>query len=242
MASVKTWNGLAVANLKTFNGLAKANVKTINGLGMSTLKNGLVACYEHNETSGTSLVDAYASLNGTIVGSASLNQTGKIGSCINYNIATTSYADLSARYANLATTYGTFSGWINVNDSYTRQILLSRYFQINAGEYQFNANGAGSYVYNSISNGWKHIVYTRDTDNNTRLYINGSLVNTWSSSYFYYDGYSYLFLGANNLDGSPAYSDESASIDQCAFWNRALTASEISQLYNSGNGLAYTSW
>ena len=30
-----------------------------------------------------------------------------------------------------------------------------------------------------------------------------------------------------------------ARIDEAAFWNRALTAAEVSLLYNSGSGLVY---
>mgnify|MGYP000494069415 CR=1 FL=1 len=33
-----------------------------------------------------------------------------------------------------------------------------------------------------------------------------------------------------------------ATVDEAAFWKRALSAADVTTLYNSGNGLAYANW
>ena len=84
--------------------------------------------------------------------------------------------------------------------------------------------------------GWYHVVLTFSSSV-TRLYINGSQEDSDNSS-----GYStnsqntVVAIGAKNNDGSITnYFD--GQVDEVAFWNEALTASEITALYNSGSGL-----
>lgn len=84
---------------------------------------------------------------------------------------------------------------------------------------------------------WYHVVFIRDTAaDNIRIYINGSsaasaVTDTTTSVPTYGDfnlGKRTYF--ASKLDGS---------LDEVGIWSRALSAGEISQLYNSGNGLQY---
>jgi hypothetical protein len=74
-----------------------------------------------------------------------------------------------------------------------------------------------------------------------RLYVNGSEVSYVSPS---------SLTGDLSQDSEPweigAHGNGSmfwqGLIDEVAIWNKALTVSEISEIYNSGNGLSYDSW
>jgi hypothetical protein len=49
------------------------------------------------------------------------------------------------------------------------------------------------------------------------------------------------FIGAASW-GPPHSFEFKGYIDQTIVWDRALTQANVTQLYNSGNGLAFTSW
>ena len=85
------------------------------------------------------------------------------------------------------------------------------------------------------TNVWYHIVLTF-ASSVTKLYVNGNNVATTSTSgYTTNQTNQYVGIG----DKAQTQDDEpfDGQIDEFAFWNEALTASEITALYNSGNGL-----
>jgi hypothetical protein len=91
-------------------------------------------------------------------------------------------------------------------------------------------NAAADINYNSDQ--WYHIIIVRNSTS-LKIYINGSETGSNES------------VGGNNFDnydririGSSATSENwDDTIDEVAIWNDALTASEITAIYNSGNGL-----
>ena len=92
---------------------------------------------------------------------------------------------------------------------------------------------------NYTPTGWyEHIVLTRDGPT-WRLYINGSLQN--SANLPFNNGNNDRFtIGAawNSWSGNyERYSN--TDIDEVWIWNRALTSTEVSELYNSWDGLQY---
>ena len=85
-------------------------------------------------------------------------------------------------------------------------------------------------------NKWYHIVVTFDTDTDTvGFYINGTLQTT--------------SVADNTLEssGTPKFGRATGAaekwfqgkIDEIGFWSRTLSASEVSDLYNGGEGLTY---
>jgi hypothetical protein len=84
-----------------------------------------------------------------------------------------------------------------------------------------------------VSNGWFHIVMTYDTTaNEVKLYYNGSLVTTRSSSLTAIDGSSVTFdtviLGkSSNADNTY----HQGYIDEYAYFARVLSATEIARIY-----------
>lgn len=81
-------------------------------------------------------------------------------------------------------------------------------------------------------NQWHHIVLTYDYDN-VKLYVNGSLqTSTPHSGSMNMDGFSGISIGeSNESTGYWEYTD--GKIDDFGMWNRALTACEVTALYNA---------
>ncbi|MEM4181920.1 MAG: LamG-like jellyroll fold domain-containing protein [Candidatus Pacearchaeota archaeon] len=83
-------------------------------------------------------------------------------------------------------------------------------------------------------NQWNHIVWVYDVNESnviTRIYVNGNLVYNNTQT----DGYSSTY-GTNFVIGafSPSVINFNGSIDDLAFFNRALNQTEIQELYNLG--------
>ena len=85
------------------------------------------------------------------------------------------------------------------------------------------------------TNVWYHIVLTF-ASSVTKLYVNGSNVATTSTS-GYTTNQTTQFVGIGDKAQTAVNLPFNGQIDEFAFWNEALTASEITALYNSGNGL-----
>ena len=83
---------------------------------------------------------------------------------------------------------------------------------------------------------WYHLVATYDSsDKKTRLYVNGSLQDTSAAnsgdiSYYTSGSSEYLTLGEMSYHGYHFYG----FIDEANMWNKALSASEVVDLYNDG--------
>jgi|ETN07SMinimDraft_1059922.scaffolds.fasta_scaffold41537_2 hypothetical protein len=92
----------------------------------------------------------------------------------------------------------------------------------------------------SAGGGWYQVVLTFDgTGSSTeyaKLYINGSIEDTESSSAHTLNSQTTeVSIGAKYNSGSSNHYN--GQIDEVAFWNEALTANEITALYNSGSPL-----
>lgn len=84
----------------------------------------------------------------------------------------------------------------------------------------------------SQSNVWEHYVLTAD-GTNKKTYKNGVLVSTWTniSSCSMSNGTGSLTIGSGGGWGGTSWMN--GKIDDIGIWNRALTACEITQLYNA---------
>jgi RHS repeat-associated protein len=85
------------------------------------------------------------------------------------------------------------------------------------------------------TNTWYHIVVTKSGTTVT-FYINGSLLDSGTLAF--------SNIADSNADvrtgrGWGGSTSANAKVDEVGMWNRALTASEVTQLYNSGSGLQY---
>lgn len=88
---------------------------------------------------------------------------------------------------------------------------------------------------------WYHVVCTYDSTNGLIGYLNGSVDNTGATSGALQSGAAKVRLGKDilgeSIGGADRYYD--GLIDEVALWERAITSSEVTWLYNSGNGRSY---
>ena len=142
----------------------------------------------------------------------------------------------------------TFSSWINIDDMADdhRIILCSKtldHFQFVLSKTSDNANTrldayiggvfSGSSVMAWTLNQWYHITVTRE-NGTVKFYRDGSYISNSSNNGSITRnaleiGYRTTHFYKHPFDGD---------IDETAIWNEALTASEITALYNSGFPLA----
>ena len=111
----------------------------------------------------------------------------------------------------------------------------------------YKAGGTNQEATHSISNsdivsaGWFHVVMTYDTTaDEVKLYYNGSLVNTRSSSLTAIDAETVSFDTV--LLGKSANADntyQQGYIDEYAYFARVLSASEITRIYNEKGKFNY---
>ena len=199
----------------------------------------LVSYYKLDETSGT-IVDAHGSNDGTNNG-ATYGVAGIVNTALDFD-GVNDY--VSAGYS-LTTTDITINFWLDWDDMGTSNIQFitesatAGYFMIHAGVVtnglKFTMDGSVSslQVTSAIATGLN--MYTLTYDGTTALmYRNGtqigSLTATWGSQTL-----STLYIGSRG--GSSYFLD--GTLDEVGIWSRALSSTEISDLWNSGNGLAY---
>jgi len=100
-----------------------------------------------------------------------------------------------------------------------------------------------TYSYNYTTSQWYHVAFSRKSGVGSKLYLNGSLVasNTDTTNPVYHTthtptiGNIYIPSVQNSY-----FAPANTRIDGLSVWNKELTASEITELYNSGSGQQLT--
>ena len=175
---------------------------------------------------------------------ATQNVTGKFDKCFDFSGGNNEQVDMGNTILS-GTTDFTMACWINseVTTSGT-YMLFNSYASGYTGGVQFYINGADTKLYYWSSSGdfagstaisgtdgaWDFAVVTRSGTTMT-IYLNGSVDGTSTVSH--------SIAGTNmTLGGSSGASGYvfNGKIDEASIWTRALSASEISELYNSGTG------
>jgi len=85
---------------------------------------------------------------------------------------------------------------------------------------------------------WYFISATWDTGGTMTLYLNGSSVATNTSTGTYSLSMTPRLTIGTWWD-SPLSGTLKGKVDEVGIWSRALSSSEITELYNSGTGLSY---
>ena len=226
------------------------HVLASQGAGGTTLKTGLLSVWEFDETSGTTAYDAHASNDGTTFG-ATVNQTGKINKAYDYTEGTTDKVSISDPFYGL--TSFSVSVWFKVDDvSGTKGIVsdwdspyrsvLFRLSDASIQFYTYTGTQVGGTFASISAATWYHVVITYD-GSDMEMYINNSLDGTsFSQTGTIGETGTHTSYIGNYVTSSFTTLSFDGLIDQVAIWNRALTSTEVSTLYNSSNGLTYTSW
>lgn len=235
---------------------------------ISTLGTGLYAVYKATSiltTLNTSIFRVYNgdnvndtsgnAQNGTNVGGVTFT-SGKIGNAFTFNGS--NYISLPDNSMNLTGDFS-ISCWVNMTSVAGVQVFLSTYQTIGGVEYGFWFRVINSFqftVYNGptridtnpsggaiSTNTWYHVVVTK-TSSQIKWYINGVADNVFNGTYNipYHPTSNIAAIGAlykwNGTD-TVQYMSNGSKIDALTVWNKVLTGSEVTALYNGASGLEY---
>jgi len=231
------------------------SVYNADSVGSSSLKTSLFAVYNGESNAN----DSYGSNNGIERGGLTYT-TGKIGNAFNGN-GTTSYVSLANNALNSLTGDFSFSFWVNLSTNSGAQAVLWNKTYDGTNFYGWSLINNNQFWYFAIGNGtndiklqssapaqintWYHIVVTRLGSTRSRMYINGILVDS-NTSTINPNFNSNMRPSIGAADFGPTYSNlvsyylsNNSKIDALNIWNREITAAEVTELYNSGNGAQY---
>jgi len=220
------------------------------GGGGSTLLNGLVAWWDFEEGSGTTATD---SVNGyTVSDSVQQWATGKTGSsAINYNGGSSAPGTAMSNVPAIAVS-GSFSVcfWAYTNTYATNRFYghaNTRWFigienttkKLRFGKYYNGGSQAMAHATATMdpTSTWYFVAAVYDADAATLSLSkdNGTVSTLGSITPGYPTTSGDFVLNASQL----ACCYHIGKVDAFGIWDRALTAAEITEVYNSGNGLSY---
>ena len=212
-----------------------------------TLASKVVSHWKLNEASGTR-VDSKGAHDLSDSGTTG-NRAGKIGNAVDLAGSTQVY---SADHADF-TPSGSWSvtGWVlfDTLTASTQYTVLGKWGAAGQRSYRLHRSSANKWTWGLCGDGTNETSKARTDDPST---------GTWYFFYAYYDGAN-IGLSINNdsaqtaayssgtFDGTNQFqlgaqnntSRLDGGLDSVTFWNSTLTADELTDLYNSGNGLDY---
>jgi hypothetical protein len=219
------------------------------GTVFSLSDTNLVSYYKVDETSGDIIdyvgYDQNASNNGGVQGQAGIiEKSVQFDGTHNTDYVTFTKTTSGRQTVNVWVYYNSSIQWTN-NLLYQSSPRIEFDYRVwnnadNTTKPQIKI-GTGSYVTapNDITeNAWHMLTYTWSggTDTNgVKLYIDGNLVAQGTSN-ISTTGTGTVYLGRIPTAGN---DNSDIKIDEISLWDTNLSASEISELYNSGAGLAY---
>jgi hypothetical protein len=241
--------------------LANHGIIASSGGVTSTLNESLYAVYKAENNAN----DSFSTYNGTAQGGLTYS-TGKSGNAFQFN-GTNAYVSLPDNSLNFTNKFS-YSFWSKSNNTTDYGVVVGNmqssrspfgFFHgyevsLEAGKvYFFFRSGINTqishYSTNVVNNGnWNHIVVTYDPTNITtgaKIYVNGAIdIQGTTLGVLNPIGYTSPMkacIGARNHSGSPVnFLPSGTNIDELNAWNKELTATEITELYNTGTGKFYT--
>jgi len=265
-AKLESSGSPTIANITLFvNGVKETVVETYDVAG-SSLASGLLGYWKLNDGSGGTAADSSLwDKDGTLMTNDALNEQdvgpewdngGKLGGCLFFSRADEDWVDIADEshfdvysafsfsvWAKQETLpgYGAIvnkgnawaSGWHIDHSSEKAHVMAMRA----SGSYPetppYQLTGsAGSLSYGV----WEHLVYVFDytTTGYMYLYVNGSLDQSCEVGEPV-KATDWLLRFGCNVWGPPE-NFFNGRLDEIAFWDRAITSTEVSTLYNGGSG------
>ena len=234
------------------NGVGRVGIRNYVAPSTSTnpLWNSLVAYYTGDNTSN----DTKGTANGTLVNGATY-ATGKINNGFSLD-GINDYVNFGNNLDFSGLTPFSFNFWVNPNAASGFQVLFCKWDATEKGylirksqdgNYLNFVVGSGGSNYSSTSNNSIPIpsnVYTMVTvayvpSQMLKIYINGvsdTLTNHYNAFSTSASNTANLTSGAWSTGASYFYGGK---IDEVGVWNRAITATEVTELYNTGAGKQY---
>ena len=228
------------------------SVYNADAVGSSSLKTSLFAAYNGESNAN----DSFGTNNGTAVGGLTYG-TGKIGNAFTFN-GSNSYVSLPNNSWNFTGNFS-ISMWVKFSSSSLSQILISNFTiggattvsgwfieKTDNAELRFRGYNNGSLVLNATkiafspsTSVYTHLVVSRSATN-SKIYINGVLdITSTVTAAPNYESTNYPMIGANRYNSTTYQEFFNGNIDATTIWQKELTQSEITELYNSGNGAQY---
>lgn len=205
----------------------------------NSLTDGLISYWKLDESSGNAS-DSVGS--NTLTNTNVTYSTGKINNGAIYNASnaklvmgstafTPSYTYSFWIYRNTNGQYGV----ISKDDGTTRVFsFLSNTDGTLSGTVWLSTGSFGITAFSLTNNTWNHVVITLNSGVECKVYLNGTEVFTNSISFGALTTSFGTWFGADQFSGGRWFLD--GKLDEIGLWNRALTAGEVTQLYNSSSG------
>lgn len=229
-------------------------VNPFMSFGSSTLNNSLIAVWKLEETSGTrndSKGTNHLTDNNTVA-----SATGKLGTAADFEVANSEYLSI-ADNTDLSTgdIDFTFAFWVQLESKAANMTLVMKQgaagtreyavtYLLSSDRFRFavSNDGTATTTINADALGvpstatWYFVVVWHDATANTiNIKINDGTTNSVSHTTGVFDGTVAFTMGATATPNT--YHD--GLLDNVYFWKRVLTAGEMTELYNSGNGKDY---
>lgn len=229
--------------------IIRVNSFVRNQTTASTLINGITAFWKMDETSGTNLNDEIGTNDITLTEST-VNQTGKIGKAVDFD----GDNDLGTLAASPTSSLSevSISMWIYphsttaANGIWNEDIDTYWQFTVSIGTWYTRDTGTGTTGgrNNDLSmpgltqNAWNHLVFVYSvSDGYKRVYLNGSQQANNTTSI---DQLNAPTLSRICTDGEGNFFNGLA--DNIIVWGRALSSTEVSELYTKENGGTTYPW
>ena len=222
-------------------GAAECTTETVTAFGANAANSTNYAIYKLDGDSN----DVTTNYNAT--NNVSFNSSGKFGQSATFN-NTNTFIELPSTIDDPMRTAGAFtvSLWYKhatQTNAYGGKILslLNNIYNLITAHASNNtitaivnnsSNSSSSVTSSALSTGtWYHIVWTGNATNGVSLYIDSVLIGNaaWDGTFFSYTdtNYKYNRLGYQNLSIASLVGE----LDQARFFNRAVTSSEVAELY-----------
>ena len=249
-------------------GVLNNHVPTLKATAMrggssSPLLTSLYAVYKAESNANDSL----ATYNGTAQGGLTYT-AGKSGNAFTFN-GSNAYVSFTAGAFNTLTTDFSVSAWVYLPVGYSGLDNCPVFMNMSAPSWLNNPGGfwlrfAGPTIqlaiadktnttffnYNTTADllpgTWAHIVATRKSGTISKIYVNNVLKASNTDTYnpVYYTGINLTTPTIGNIKMPNGVQDSNyafngSKVDELNIWNKELTSTEITDLYNSGTGKFY---
>jgi hypothetical protein len=192
--------------------------------------------------------DSHGSNDGTVSGATSTS-SGKINDAYDFD-GTNDYIDTNNTNI-LSTNAFSISAWINPSALTGNHPIIGQWstndyniiFRVESDGYvnaflkdsSLNNVNVESTTQLTTGGGWYHVVLT-STGTSTKLYVNGGTAeDTASHTSRSIDTVDDIYIGSRAESGNYF----AGIIDEVGIWNRELSSTEVTELYNSDDGLQY---
>jgi len=207
----------------------------------------LVSYYKLDETSGT-VIDSHGINNGNNTG-ATTNQTGKINTSYSFDGSgdMINFGDIF----NFGTSPFSIQIWFKTSSTGSYKELIGKSNSTGTNEWEFRITNGNILQFLIFSSGavdnllgtstvtdgnWHHAVITRPASGgNITMYLDGIVEATATNNNRNHNNTQNMQIG----ETSNGLFDFTGNIDEVGFWNRTISADEVFQLNNGGDGLAY---